>query len=98
MFVANKTSKWLAIYIYIFHHLYDEVPDIVVATSVWCMPLHACVHACVVHMCVCPSRFVRAISCTFVHGFQNYLAQSETVPFESFDQACGWLRSYLKIK
>ena len=27
------------------------------------------------YMCVRPSGFVQAITCTFVHGFQNKLAQ-----------------------
>ena len=26
-------------------------------------------------LCVCPLRFVRAITLTFMHGFQNYLTQ-----------------------
>ena len=40
--------------------------DIVVTTSVQCMRMHA---LCVVHA----SRFVRVITCTFMHGFQNNL-------------------------
>ena len=47
-----------------------------------CVRLYVCVRACVCDVpaflrCVCvrPSRFVRAITCTFVHGFQNNLAQ-----------------------
>ena len=43
--------------------------DIVVTTTALCM----CVHCeCVV---VHPSGFVRAITATFMHGFQNNLAQ-----------------------
>ena len=48
--------------------------DIVVRTSVSVQNL-GFVFACIVHVCSCPSRFVRAINCTFMHGFQNNLAQ-----------------------
>ena len=47
--------------------------DIVVTTLVLCM----CVR-CACHMCTCvvrPSGIVWAITCTFMHGFQNKLAQ-----------------------
>ena len=44
--------------------------DIVVKTSLRCICL--CWALCV---CVHPSEFVSAITCTFVHGFQNNLAQ-----------------------
>ena len=36
-----------------------------------CVLYALCVHACIVH----PSRFVLAIIGTFMHGFQNNLAQ-----------------------
>ena len=36
--------------------------DIVVTILVWCMSMHL-------------SEFVRTITCTFMHGFQNNLAQ-----------------------
>ena len=32
-------------------------------------------HACVLALCIRPSRFVRAITYTFMHGFQNNLAR-----------------------
>ena len=57
--------------------------DIVVTASVWCTCVRACMH---------PSRFIRAITCTFLHGFQNNLAQlfsmrsGVEVPFETFVQ------------
>ena len=41
--------------------------DIVVTTSVWCI--------CVCCGCMRPSRFVWAITCTFMYGFQNNMAQ-----------------------
>ena len=44
--------------------------DIVVTILVWCMYMRLCVHA-----SVRPSEFVRAITCTIMHGFQNNLAQ-----------------------
>ena len=40
--------------------------DIAVAIFVRCMCMPACIR---------PSGFVRAITPTFMHGFQNYLAQ-----------------------
>ena len=49
-----------------FESAIDE-PGIVVTTSVRCM--------CVRCSCVWPSGFFRTITCTFVHGFQNNLAQ-----------------------
>ena len=42
---------------------------VVVTISVWCTCV--CVHC----ACVCPSDFVRAITSTFMHVFQNNLAQ-----------------------
>ena len=40
------------------------------------MTTRMCVRAlCVRCACVHPSEFVRAIACTFMHGFQNNLAQ-----------------------
>ena len=41
--------------------------DIVVTISVWCM--------CVRRACMHQYGLVRAITCTFMHGFQNNLAQ-----------------------
>ena len=42
--------------------------DTVVTISVRCICVRACMH-------VLSSRIVRDITCTFVHGFQNNLAQ-----------------------
>ena len=44
--------------------------DIVVTILVRCMCVRQCVHA-----SVRPSGFVRTITCTIMHGFQNNLAQ-----------------------
>ena len=45
-----------------------DLPDIVVTTSVRCISVCVCAS-------VCLSKLVQAIACTFMHGFQNNVAQ-----------------------
>ena len=45
-----------------FSHDFLSSADIVVTSSAGCMCMRACVR---------PSEIVRAITCTFVHGFKN---------------------------
>ena len=51
--------------------------DIGVTIFIWCMCIcvHMCACVCGVDACVPPSGFVWAITSTFMHGFQNDLAQ-----------------------
>ena len=63
---------------------------------VQCMCMRA---FCVVHA---QSGFVRAITCTFVHGFQNNMAQlvssMSKVPFETFFSGRLKVKVTLKVK
>ena len=65
------------------------IPLEVRETQLLQLPVGVC--ACIMHACVvCPSGFVQAITCTFMHGFQNNLAQllssREIMPYETFIQ------------
>ena len=68
-----------------------------VYVHVLCVACAWLVRACIVR----PSGFFQAITCTFMHGFQNNMAQLFTltgeVPFETFVQVRERSRSYLKV-
>ena len=61
-----KTNMTLAVACIIFVKPAGSGRDIVVTTSVWCICI-VCVHCACVHL----FGFVRAITWSFVHGFQN---------------------------